>query len=270
MKVSVIITTYKRPQHLKEAIESVLAQNFSDFELIVVDDNPLEYDSEKIVRSSSDPRIVYVKNERNLGGAKSLNTGLNRARGEYIAILDDDDAWIGRDKLRKQTSFLDRNPGYVIVGTGTIYVDAQTGKEISKDKSWAEIKNNKNFLYFSHPFSHSSAFYRKKNVLEVGGYNESLPRGKDLDLYFRIAEDGKFGLLPERLVKHREVSAAERNLIETRHTDAIFQKKVLWQHRKNNIYFWLAYLKINIRCFLFFFLRIFPFPYDIYRKIRYG
>lgn len=270
MKVSVIITTYRRPHYLREAIESVLAQNFEDFELIVVNDDPLGEETERIVLSYNDPRIRYIRNEKNLGGAKSLNIALDYSQGEYIAILDDDDAWVSKDKLEKQASFLDKNLDYIIVGTSSITVESKTEKEISKDKGWQEIKNTKNFLFFRVPFAHSSVLYRKEGVLRVGGYSESFPRGKDLDLYFKIAKFGKFGFLPECIIKHREVSNAERNIIETRYMDAIFQRRVLWRHRENNLYFWLAYFKISIRCFLFALLKISPFPYKIYRKIRYS
>jgi glycosyltransferase involved in cell wall biosynthesis len=105
MKVSVIITTYKRPHYLKEAIDSVLGQSFKDLELIVVNDDPIGFEAEKIVLSYDDPRVVYVKNEKNLGGVKSLNIGLKTAKGEFVAILDDDDVWLDKDKIQKQVSF---------------------------------------------------------------------------------------------------------------------------------------------------------------------
>ena len=79
-KVSVIITTYKRPDYLWQAIESVLKQTFKDFELIIVNDDPESQSLEKIISSYKDPRIIYIKNEKNLGGAKSLNLGLKAAK----------------------------------------------------------------------------------------------------------------------------------------------------------------------------------------------
>jgi len=268
MKASVIITTYKRPHYLSEAIESVLAQSFKDFELIIINDDSPGEETEKVILSYNDPRIKYIRNEKNLGAAKSLNIALNNAKGEYIAIVDDDDVWVSKDKLEKQVLFLDKNLDYVIVGTSSITVENE--KEISRDMGWETIKNIKKFLFFRSPFAHSSVLYRKKDALQAGGYSESFPRGKDLDLYFKIAEFGKFGFLSDCIIKHREVSNRERNFIETRYMDTIFQKRVLWQHRENNIYFWLAYLKINLRCFLFALLKISPLPYKIYRRIRYS
>lgn len=270
MKVSVIITTYKRPHYLIEAIESVLAQNFKDFELIIVNDDPRGEATGKVILSYNDPRIRYIKNEKNLGAVKSLNIALDNAQGEYIAILDDDDAWISENKLEKQVSFLGKNPDYVIVGTRSITVENETQKEISRDRGWKEIKNIKKFLFYRSPFAHSSILYRKKDALQAGGYSESFPRGKDLDLYFKIAKFGKFGFLPECIIKHREVSNAERNFIETRYKDAIFQRRVIWRYRENSLYFWLAYFKLSLRCFLFALLKFSPFPYKMYRKIRYS
>ena len=129
-KVSVIITTYKRPDYLRQAIESVLKQTFKDFELIIVDDDPESQNLEKVILSYRDPRIIYIKNEENLGGAKSLNVGLKVANGDYIAILDDDDVWLSEDKMEKQVKFLDENPDYIIVGTSSIEVDHESETEV--------------------------------------------------------------------------------------------------------------------------------------------
>jgi len=155
MKVSVIITTYQQPDFLSEAIESILTQTFNDLELIVVNDDPLGQETEKIVLSYNDPRIVYIKNEKNLKGAKSLNIGLRAAKGEYIAILDDDDAWISKDKLEKQINFLEKNPEYIIVGTSSIHIDRKTNKEITRYLGGFNLKNIEKFILTKVQLAHS-------------------------------------------------------------------------------------------------------------------
>jgi len=271
MKVSVIITTYKRSRFLVEAIKSVLNQSFKDFELIIVDDDPDGKEAEKIALSYNDSRIVYFKNKENLGGTKSLNIGLRLAKGEYIAILDDDDVWLSRDKLEKQVYFLDNNPGYVIVGTNSLTVEGDTEREISGPiKDWPKTKDAKRMLFSKLFFPHSSVLYRKREALLAGGYSEQLIRAKDLDFYFKISKFGKIGFLSECLVKHREVLKEERDIVETRYIDSVFQRKVFWKHRIKKAHFWISFLRINLRCLLFFLFRIFPTPYYIYRECRYG
>ena len=93
--ITVITPTYKRHQYLKNAIDSVLAQTYTDFEQIVVDDNPADSEerrlTEEVMKTITDPRVKYVQNENNLGGAGSRNVAIEMAKGEYIAFLDDDD-----------------------------------------------------------------------------------------------------------------------------------------------------------------------------------
>jgi glycosyltransferase involved in cell wall biosynthesis len=95
-KVSVIIITYNRADLLSRAINSVLFQDYQDFELLIIDDASTDNTSE-IVRAFNDNRIKYYLNEKNLGIAKSRNKGISLAVGEYIAMLDSDDYWISRD-----------------------------------------------------------------------------------------------------------------------------------------------------------------------------
>ena len=107
-RVSVIIPTYRRPDFLGKAIESVLNQTFQDFEVIIVDDASNDNTGE-VVRGFVDKRIHYVCHEVNRGGAAARNTGILKARGRYIAFLDDDDEWFP-EILQLQISLLDQSP----------------------------------------------------------------------------------------------------------------------------------------------------------------
>ncbi len=268
MKVSVIITTYKRNHYLREAIDSVLAQSFGDFELILVDDDPFSDETEKIVMSYKDSRITYVKNEKNLKGSKSLNVGLKMAKGEYIAILDDDDSWISGNKLEKQVDFLEKNTDYVIVGTSSVIVDSDSGKEISRITDCRTDSEMKKIILESTPFAHSSVLYRKDAALSVGGYDENLPRAKDLDFCLKMAKIGKMGFIPECFIKYRDISSKERNIIKTRRDDLFFQKKVILRHRKDYFHFRKVYFIINVKYVAFSILKYIPFPYYIYKKMN--
>ena len=118
MKVSVLTPIYKTDERfLREAIESVLGQTFRDFEFLLLDDCP-EDDREAVVRSYDDPRIVYLKNERNLGITASRNRLIDMAKGEYLAILDHDDI-CRPERLAKEVAYLDAHPECGVVSGWT-------------------------------------------------------------------------------------------------------------------------------------------------------
>ena len=109
MKVSVLVAVYKTdPAVLRDTIRSVLAQTYRDFELVLLDDCP-EDPREGVVREFGDERIVYSKNERNLGISETRNRLMEMARGEYFAVLDHDDI-CREDRLKREAAYLDSHP----------------------------------------------------------------------------------------------------------------------------------------------------------------
>ena len=124
-RVSILMTTWNRPQFLGQAIEGIRAQTFADWELIVADDGSTDNTKEVVAEwIRKDPRIKYV-NPGHLGRiAKISNIGLGQAKGEYIAILDDDDWWADPKKLEKQVGFLDKNRDYVGGGGGYFFLSS--------------------------------------------------------------------------------------------------------------------------------------------------
>lgn len=118
MKVSVLTPIYKTDERfLREAIESVLKQTFTDFEFLLLDDCP-EDDREKVVRSYDDKRIVYLKNERNLGITASRNKLIDLAKGEYLAVFDHDDI-CRPERFAKEVAYLDAHPECGVVSGWT-------------------------------------------------------------------------------------------------------------------------------------------------------
>ena len=109
--VSVIIPTYNRRTYVQEAIDSVLAQTYPDYEIIVIDDGSTD-GTDQVLHARYGDRIRYVWQE-NQGESAARNRGIALARGEYIALLDSDDLWLP-DKLAKQIPFLDSHPGAVL------------------------------------------------------------------------------------------------------------------------------------------------------------
>ena len=121
-KVTVLMTLYNKGPWVQEAVQSVLAQTFTDFELLVVDDASTD-DGPTRVKSIADPRIRVLESAENTGRAAAANRGYNAARGEYIAVLDADDLMMP-DRLAKQTAFLDARPDIGAVGSWTSLIHA--------------------------------------------------------------------------------------------------------------------------------------------------
>ena len=118
MKVSVLMPVYRTDERfLREAIESVLAQTFADFEFLILDDSP-DDDRSRIVSEFNDPRITYMRNDRNIGISASRNRLLDMAKGEYLAVFDHDDI-CRPERLEKQVAWLDAHPKCGVIGGWT-------------------------------------------------------------------------------------------------------------------------------------------------------
>lgn len=121
--VSIIMPSYNTAKFIPETIQSVLAQTYTNWELIIVDDCSAD-DTDAVVAGFPDPRIRYLKNERNSGAAVSRNYALREAKGRWIAFLDSDDLW-EPEKLEKQVRFMEEN-GYAFSYTNYIEIDEQS------------------------------------------------------------------------------------------------------------------------------------------------
>jgi len=199
-KVSVIISTYNRASFLKQAIDSVLNQTYSDFELIIVDDGSTD-NTQKVVESYNDPRIIYIYQE-NAGQNAAKNKGLMNVSGEYVSILDSDDMW-HPEKLDRQVNILKNMPEVGLVYCGTMLID-ENNNVIGKQP---HLKYNgnvldklllKNFIY-----NGSNALFRTECLEKTGLFDESVQRMTDWDLYLRIALFYNFYALDDFLLYYR-------------------------------------------------------------------
>ena len=114
-KVTVLMPVYNAEKYLREAIESILSQTFKNFEFLIINDGSTDKSKDAIL-SYNDPRIIYSENSKNLGIAKTLNKGMNLARGNYIARMDGDDI-SHPDRLQEQIEFMDDNRHVGVCGT---------------------------------------------------------------------------------------------------------------------------------------------------------
>jgi len=193
--VSIVLPTHNRKEYLDRAIKSVFSQSYKNIELIVVDD--CSTDGTTI----NDPRIIVVRNETNLGLAKSLNKGIKLAKGKYIARLDDDDFWCDDRKLEKQVNFLENNPEYGLVGGGVIRVDKKE-KEIVRYLLIEKDEEIRKVLLVDNVFAHTTVLFRKDIWEKVDGYDENLDGLEDIDLWLKIGKISKLYNFQEFFVRY--------------------------------------------------------------------
>ncbi|GAB1545569.1 hypothetical protein NUACC21_82450 [Scytonema sp. NUACC21] len=200
-KVTVLMAVYNGERYLQEAIESILNQTFLDFEFLIVNDGSID-STREIILSYNDPRIRLVNNDNNLGLTRSLNKGLQLAKGELIARQDADDI-SEPERLAKQVAFLERHREVVLVGTWYKEIDAY-GKLIGDRQLPCDYIQIRWGLLFYCPFVHSAVMLRKSTVLEhIGFYDESLVYAQDYELWCRIARHLVVANLDEYLLKLR-------------------------------------------------------------------
>lgn len=197
-RVTVFMPVYNGEKYLNESIDSVLAQTFTDFELILLNDGSTDR-SKTIIDSYRDPRILKIDNPRPSGLMAVRNQGLNAARAEYIAPIDCDDVWEPH-KLEMQIAFLERQPKYPFVGSRSVFIDGE-GKE--RGTVWRydfppEVVSP--FLLFGNYFIHSSVVMRR-SMIPKEGYQATT--AEDYDLWARMSRSGPIWSLPETLVKYR-------------------------------------------------------------------
>lgn len=195
-KISVILSVYNGEKYLKEAVESILNQTFSDFEFIIVNDGSTD-DTEKILDEFNDRRIVRLNNDKNMGLVKSLNKGLAAAQGKFIARMDADD--ISKpERFEKQIKFLEKNSKIGVLGTAMEQIDAK-GKKISV---LCPPLNHKLILwkmFFECPIFHPTVMMRRDILEKVGGYDISFIHTEDTDLWSRLYKLTRFANLSDVL-----------------------------------------------------------------------
>ena len=210
--VSVIVPTYNRATLVSRAIESVLAQTYENFELIVVDDASTD-DTEVVVRGYDDERVTYLCHRRNSRVSAARNTGIDYASGEYLAFLDDDDEWFPT-KLERQLNHLeaaDLTMGMVYCWME--YHDAETPVRQYRPQLEGYIFEE---TVGGQPIGACSTLVVRNEVVdEVGGFDESLPRGNDGDFIRRVAREYEVEYVPEVLVRHYVDHEYERITDET-------------------------------------------------------
>lgn len=202
--ISVIMPIYNADSYLENSIKSILAQSYSKFELILINDG--SYDkSEEIINSFKDKRIKYLKNEKNKGIVYSLNKGIEISKGEYIARMDSDDIAL-YNRFEEQINFLKKNLDIDICGTNFYRFGSNLKlKKIKLEEKNKEIMSN---LLFNSPLCHPSIMMRKKIFENGKKYDENFPGMEDYKLWIDLACNHKFYNLQVPLLKYRIVNTS--------------------------------------------------------------
>jgi len=201
-KVTVFIPVHNREHYIRVAINSILAQTFNDFELIVVDDGSTDRTVE-VLASYSDPRLRVVRHSQNLGIPAARNRGLELARGEYIALLDSDDhAYPVR--LARQVKFLDANPEITQTGSWCSFMDSDGNMLDKVRRQPLKPEDIHAHLLFHCPVINRTVMARTAALRQIG-YDPEFPRCQDYDMHSRLVIAGhELANVPEILVCGRE------------------------------------------------------------------
>lgn len=210
--ITVLIPVYNAELYLKQAIDSVLSQTFTDFELLIINDGSTD-SSLDILHSYSDDRLRIIS-QSNAGIVKALNLGLDLAKGKYIARMDADDICYPH-RLSTQFNFLQENPDYIGVGSNVNWIDKEGDyifTFINPSSTYEEIKRS---FMKDNPFIHPSMFFLKDEAIAVGKY-PNLLNFEDYGLWKKLLDRGKMCNLNEVLLDYRmnpsSVSIDEKDL----------------------------------------------------------
>lgn len=229
-QVSVVIPVYNREKFLKRAIDSVLAQTFDDFEIIVVDDGSTDGTPE-LLQCYKD-QIITIRQE-NAGAAAARNAGIAAARGEFLAFLDSDDEWRA-DKLFAQIEYCKTHPHFALVYTDMVEVvdDVQVHESYLRSGAYRRVGEGnlyrslleENFIFTP------TVLLRRKVAIELGGFDTDLKICEDRDLWLRVAQVYPIGFLDRPLTvryRHGGNLTSDQELYLLSHI-SMFEKQLTW------------------------------------------
>ena len=230
--ISVVIPVYNKCEYIKETIESVLAQNFNAYEIIVIDDGSTD-DSHKVVLAIEDPRL-HVFSQSNSGVEHARNFGFSKSVGSFIVFLDADDL-MGSDRLTKQIDLFNSDPNLVLVGTWANVIDHSGNLigSICPNTSNAAIQLGN---LFRNQFVSSSVMVRRRVIADGFVFNEM--RGKrfaeDFDLWNRVSKKGLVTNIPEKLTSYRRLNASRSQSTADSLLESARDISAEWLHQRTD------------------------------------
>ena len=201
--ITVLMAVYNGERWLHDSINSILQQTYINFEFIIINDGSNDNSLQIINEFAFNDKRINVYNKKNSGLTDSLNYGIQKAKGKWIARIDADDI-SNPCRLKKQLEYTFINEDIVLVGSGLVIID-ENGKHGKTYTYSAKSSSLKQRLSKGLPFfAHSSAFFKLSTVEELGGYRPQFIRSQDQDLWLRLAQVGKIACIKEPLVLLRK------------------------------------------------------------------
>jgi glycosyltransferase involved in cell wall biosynthesis len=204
-KVTVLMAVYNGGKYLKPSIESILSQSFKDFEFLIINDGSTD-GSQAVIESyaKKDDRIRLIS-RANKGLIASLNEGLKKARGEYIARQDADDISVPL-RLGKEVAYLDSHPSVALVGSNYAHIDTKGKKTGTITNIFTHPDDLKTALISCNQYGHGSVMMRR-SIFKKSGYYEDVLHAEDYDLWARISRVADVANIEEPLYLWRKHEA---------------------------------------------------------------
>ncbi len=216
MKVSICIPAYKQPDFLKRCLNSILEQDFSDYEIIITDDSPNDVLTQ-LVGTYTDERIRYYKNEKPLGSPRNWNEAIRKAKGEYIKILHHDDWFSKPESLRAFVNLLDTNPDVDIAFSACCNADNSRGNKelhVVSGANISRLKQNPRLLLLGNILGAPSVCIFRNNKDYM--FTPELIWLVDTDFYIRVAQRHSFAYTPDILIN---VGVSEHQITQSELTN---------------------------------------------------
>lgn len=232
-KVSFIVPCYKLAHFLGDCVSSILAQTYSDFEVLIMDDCSPD-DTAKVAAEFKDSRVSYVRNETNLGNIRNYNKGIELSRGRYIWLISADDCLRSRHVLQRYVDFLEKNPK-----TGYVFCPAiilEEGNELGV-LEWSAWPGNRDRIITGREVVRRSinkcavcaptGLVRKECYIRVGTFPLSLPRTGDWYLWAVFATIYDAGYFSEPMVYYRQHSTNMEKILEKEQPSLFFDEELM-------------------------------------------
>ena len=254
-QISIVLAVYNGAKYLKESIDSILCQSFGDFELIIINDGSTD-SSESIIQQYTDSRIVYVNNETNKGLVTSLNIGLAKSCGKYVARMDADDIAFP-NRLEVQYNYMEAHPEVGLCGSSVeaFWVDSKRSQRVDFATTDIAIRA---FTFFQSPFCHPTVIIRKEVLDKYNlNYSKDYYLAEDYALWIELLRYTKAANIPQVLLRYRKHKGSETALGDAKgnvHLDVVMRihEQYLLQHGINtNIFRMESYSRFtdrSLRC----------------------
>lgn len=200
-KLSVVMSVFNGQEYLSEAVESILAQTFHDFEFLIVDDGSTDRTPQILSEFAALDKRVRIVSQSNRGRAISLNIGIDLSAGKYIARMDADDVALPT-RFEEQLRFLEQHPDVIILGGAVELID-MAGQVLGTFQQPLEDEQIRLAMQSHCPICHPTVLMKKESALAAGGYRKALLDADDYDLWWRMAELGKLANLGGVILRYR-------------------------------------------------------------------